>query len=185
MNATADLHNKDIDHQINMHRNRGTFAVFCTLNLTAFVVAHHRACQGRCPRRNTTSCNSVISTVSSRAVLKVGATLFITQGVWNTSRWTASAVFSCPEPEHLLAAYVPVNSCRVPRRHGRIKKRPVRRFWPRPAVLSSTVAQVIEALMSMTEELGGSELPTSGIWFLHDLGVARPCTELLTKKRVC
>ena len=32
-------------------------------------------------------------------------------------------------------------------------------FWPRPAVLSSTVARIIEA---MTEELRGSEFSTGG-----------------------
>ena len=53
-----------------------------------------------------------------------------------------------PEPEFLVTAHVPVNSCTAPRRHGRITHLPEEvphgGFWPRPAVLSSTVALVIE-----------------------------------------
>ena len=66
------------------------------------------------------------------------------------------------EPELLLAAFVPVNSCTAPGRHGRkthrpedvprrhgkdnppIRGRPTRRVWPRPAVLSFAVARVTE-----------------------------------------
>ena len=44
---------------------------------------------------------------------------------------------SCPGLEFLLAAHVPVNSCTVPRRHGRTNRQ--------PAVLSSTVARIIDA----------------------------------------
>ena len=71
------------------------------------------------------------------AALQVGATLLTTlsatQGVCTTRSCPtplskrpkpASAAFSCPEPEFLLAAHVPVNSCAAPRRHGRITHQP-------------------------------------------------------------
>ena len=66
---------------------------------------------------------------------------------------------SCPTPKQetrpashalsqnfLLAAFVPVISCAVPRRHGRTTRQPEdapHGVWPRPAVLSSTDARVI------------------------------------------
>ena len=46
----------------------------------------------------------------------------------------ASAAFSRPEPDFLLAVCAPVNSCTAPRRHGRdnppTRRCPVRRVWP-------------------------------------------------------
>ena len=50
------------------------------------------------------------------------------------------------EQDDLIGALVDMmNSCTVPRRHGRITRgRPPRRVWPRPGVLSSTVAPIVE-----------------------------------------
>ena len=114
------------------------------------------------------------------AVLNVGValltTLIATQGVADHKQLSdsqskrsrpAPAAVACPEPEILLAAFVPVNSCTSSRLHRRIKptttgRPPVRKAWPRPAVLSSTVVRSHQDLKSMTEELGSSELPTSG-----------------------
>ena len=70
-------------------------------------------------------------------VLMVGATLLTilnaTQGVRTTGRCPTSQSkrpsmhrppFSCPEPKLFLAANVPMNSCTVPRRHGRKTHQP-------------------------------------------------------------
>ena len=60
----------------------------------------------------------------------------------------APAAFSCPEPEFLLAAHAPRDSCTSSRRHGKITHHPEDVLYgaarPRPAVLSSCVARVIE-----------------------------------------
>ena len=84
-------------------------------------------------------------------------------------------------PAFLLAASVPLNSCSVPRRQGRIIVRRVGRTGHR-------------GLKSMTEELRGLELPTSGsasllklkhcgTQFAYDLCVARRHTELPPQRR--
>ena len=56
--------------------------------------------------------------------------------VSQSHRKAVASAFASPQ--------VPVNSCRVTRDNPPTRGRPVRGVWPRPAVLSSTVARVIE-----------------------------------------
>ena len=97
------------------------------------------------------------------AALEVGATLLTsliaTKGVLITSSCPTSAAFSCPEPEFILAAHVPMNSCtaETPWKITRpTSGRRIQRVWPRPAVLSSSHG-------SSTFEVGGPSSPPRGV----------------------
>ena len=81
--------------------------------------------------------------------IKVGATLLDTLIATQSKRpRLASAAFSCPEPQFLLSACVPVNSCTAPETpqndNPPTRGLPSVRVWPRPAVLSSTVARAVD-----------------------------------------
>ena len=79
----------------------------------------------------------LVSNSSRFTVLSFGAALLAaksaTQGVWITGRSStpqckrprsASAAFSSTGPEFTFAAHVSVDSCRTPKRHGRITHQP-------------------------------------------------------------
>ena len=80
----------------------------------------------------------------------------------------ASATCSCPEPEFLLA-FVPVSSCTVPPRHGKITHQP--EDVPYGGIHYHRTGH--RGLKPMNEEPGGSQLP-------HRLRVPRCCTHTAT-----
>ena len=102
------------------------------------------------------------------AVLQVGSTLLPHGRAGykqlfdlQSRRPSPSAASSCPQPEFLLAASVPVSSCTVPRRHGRTTHQPESAPYGGSGPDLPCHRRLSHG-SSRTEELGGSELTTSG-----------------------